>query len=93
MSQTQLLTSKISHICQEIHDIKSVRKPKSNLSIQNYVNTGLDEGQKDQTSIREPSSNSFAMEGNNDGDGSGGTYSSHSTLCPHEPSNPNNSSR
>ena len=30
LSQIQLLTSKISHICQEICDIKNARKPKSN---------------------------------------------------------------
>ena len=32
MARIQLLTSKISHICQEIRDIKNRRKPQSNLS-------------------------------------------------------------
>ena len=32
MSQIQMLTSKISHTCQEICDIKSRRKPQSNLA-------------------------------------------------------------
>ena len=44
VSRIQFLTSKISHICQEICDIKSREKPQSNLANQNYVNTGLDEG-------------------------------------------------
>ena len=92
LSWIQLLTSKISHICQEIRDIKSTKKPKSNSLPHNYINTHLDEGRKDQTSIQEPNSSSFAMEGNNDGDGSDDTYSSHSTQYHHEPSNPDNPS-
>src|ERR1700743_3499232 len=54
MSRIKLLTSKISHICQEICDIRGARKPKSNSLPQNYINTCLDEGRKDQTNIREP---------------------------------------
>ena len=87
LSQIQFLTSKISHICQEICDIKSMGKPKSNSLPQNYTTTGLDKGRKDQMNIQEPNSSSFAMEGNNDGDGSGDTYSSHSTQYHHAPSN------
>ena len=45
MSQIQLLTSKISHICQEIRDIKTWGKPQTNIAIQNYTNTGLVEEQ------------------------------------------------
>ena len=30
LSRIQFLTSKISHICQEIRDIKSAKNPKSN---------------------------------------------------------------
>ena len=73
LSRIQLLTSKISHICQEIRDIKNAKKPKPNSLSQNYTNTNLDEGRKDQTNIWEPNSSSFAMEGNDDGDGLGDT--------------------
>ena len=62
LSRIQLLTSKISHICQEIHDIKSAKKLKSNSLPQTYTNTHLDEGWKDQMSIWEPNSSSFDME-------------------------------
>ena len=48
LSQTHLLISKISRICQEICDIKDESKPKSNSFAQNYINTRLDEGRKDQ---------------------------------------------
>ena len=87
MSRIQLLTSKISHICQEIRDIKSTRKPRSNSLSKAYTNTSMDEGQKDWKSTWEPDSNSFATKDNDDGDGSDGTYSSHSKQCHHEPSN------
>ena len=87
MSQIQLLTSKISHICQEIHDIKSVRKPKSNSLSENYTNTCSDEGQKGQKSTQEPNSNSSATENNDDGDGLDGTCSFHSKQCHREPNN------
>ena len=87
VSQIQFLTSKMSHICQEICDIKSMRKPKSNSLSHNYTSTLLDKGWKDQTSTQEPNSSSFAMEDNNDGDGLGDTYSSHSTQYHHEPNN------
>ena len=69
LSQTHLLISKISHVCQEIHDIKSARKPKSNSSPQNYTNTSLDEGQKDQMNTWEQDSNNSAKEGSDDEDG------------------------
>ena len=87
LSRIQLLTTKISHICQEIHDIKRARKPKSNSLAKKITNTCMDEGRKGQKSTQEPNSNSFATEDNNDGDGSDGTYSSHSKQCHHEPSN------
>ena len=87
-----MLTSKISHICQEIRDIKSRRKPQTNISIQNYVNTGLVEEQTNQNYTWERDNNSSAKEDTGDEDGWGGTYSSHSTLCPHEPSTPGNPS-
>ena len=91
MSQIQLLTSKISHICQEICDIKSKKKPQSNIEIQNYTNTGLDEGLTNRNYTRELDSSNSAKEGNDGGDGLGETYSSHSKLCHHESNNPNNS--
>ena len=87
MSRIQLLTSKISHICQEIRNIKSARKPKSNSLSEGDTSTSMNEGQKDRKSTREPNSNSFAMEDNDDEDGSDGTYSSHSKQCHREPRN------
>ena len=87
LSRIQFLTSKISHSCQEIRDIKSVRKPKSYSLPENYTITCMDEGQKGQRSIQEPNSNSSAMEDNNDGDGLDGTCSSHSKQCHCEPNN------
>ena len=69
--------------------MKSSKKPKSNSLTQNYTNIHLDKGLKDLTNTWEPSSSSFAMEGNNDGDGSGDTYSAHSTQYHHAPSNLN----
>src|ERR1700743_163920 len=92
MSRIQLLISKISHTCQEIRDIKSAKKPKSNLFKPNYTITSLDEGQKDRNCTQEPGSNNSAKEDTDDRDGWGGTYSNHSTLCPHEPNNPDSSS-
>ena len=89
LSQIQSLTTKISLICQEIRDIKSAKKAKSNSLPQNYTNADLDEGWKDQTNTQEPNSGSFSMEGNNDGDDLGDTYSSCSTQYHHEPSNLN----
>ena len=86
MSPTHLLISKISHTCQEICDIKRTRKPKSIVKANNVKI--MDEGEMtDQKETPEPDSNSFARGDSNDGDGSDGTYSSHSILCPHEPSN------
>ena len=92
MSRIQLLTSKISRICQEIRDIKSRRRPQTNIAIRNYTNTGLVEEQTSPNYTREQGSNSSAKEDTSDGGDWGGTYSSHSTLCPHEPSNHNNPS-
>ena len=93
MSRIHLLISRISHVCQEICDIKEARKPKSNLFKPNYTNISLDEGRKDQNCTQEPGSNDSAKEDTGDEDDWGGTYSSHSTLCPHEPSNPDKPSR
>ena len=88
MSRIQFLTSKISHICQEICDIKSRKKPPSNIAIRNYTNTGLDEGQTDQNYTLELDSSNSAKESSDGEDGWDGTCSSHSTLCPPEPNNP-----
>ena len=63
------------------------------MAIQNYTNTGLVEGQTNPDYTREQGNNSSAKEDTGDGDDWGGTYSSHSTLSPHEPSNPDNPSR
>ena len=92
VSRTQLLTSKISHVFQEIRDIKSQRKPQTNIAVRNYTNTGLAEEQTSPNYTQERGNNSSAKEDTGDGDDWGGTYSSHSTLCPHEPSNPDNPS-
>ena len=88
LSQTHLLKSKISHICQEICDIKERRQPKSNSSKQNYTSTLLDEGQTNQNCTQELDSNSSSKEGSSGGDDWGETCSSHSRLCHHEPNNP-----
>ena len=83
---------KDTHVCQEICDIKEARKPKSNLFKPNYIITSLDEGRKDRNCTEEPGSNNSAKEDTGDKDDWGDTYSSHSTLCPHEPSNLDNPS-
>ena len=87
MSRIQLLTS-ISHICQEICDIKSRRRPQSNLANRNYVNTGLDKELTNPKHTLEQGNSSSAKEGSDDGDGWDGTYSSRSKLHPPEPNNP-----
>ena len=83
---------KDTHVCQEICDIKEARKPKSNLFKPNYIITSLDEGRKDRNCTQEQGSNNSAEANSGDEGDWGGTYFSHSTLCHHEPSNPNNSS-
>ena len=88
LSQIQLLTSKISHICQEICDIKSRRKPQSNLANQNYVNTGLDEEPTNPNYTLEQGNSNSAKEGSDDGDGWDETHSSRSKLHLLEPNNP-----
>ena len=86
MSQTQLLISKISHTCQEIHDIKRRRQLKS-INQANNVTT-MDEGDKtDLMGTQEPSSNNSAKEGSNDEGSSGDTYFSHSKQYHCEPNN------
>ena len=92
LSRIQLLTSKISHICQEIHGIKESRKPESNLANQNSTSAGLDEGQTNQNYTWELDSSNSAKEGSDCEDGLGETYSSHSKLHHREPSNPDNPS-
>ena len=52
----------------------------------------MDEGRKDQNCTQELGSNNSAKEDTGNGDDWGGTYSSHSTLFPHEPSSPDNPS-
>ena len=89
LSQIQFLTSKISHICQEIRDIKSRRKPQTNIAIQNYTNTGLVEAQTSRNYTRARDNNNSAKEGSGDGDGLGETYSSHSKRCHRAPNNLN----
>ena len=88
LSRIQLLTSKISHICQEIRDIKRRRKPQTNIAIRNYTNTGLVEEQTSQNYTRAPDNSNSAKEGSDDEDGLGETYSSHSKLCHRAPNNP-----
>ena len=88
LSQIQFLTSIISHICQEIRDIKNRKKPQSNLAIWDYVNTGLNKGQTSQNYTRGQDSSNSAKEGSGDEDGWDGTHSSRSTLHPPEPNNP-----
>src|ERR1700743_2419475 len=90
LSRIQLLTSKISHICQEICDIKEARKAKSNLLWGTSTSTNSVEAQTSTTSPQEQTTSSSAREDSSDEDDWGGTYSPHSTLCPHEPSNPYN---
>ena len=68
LSQIHLLISKISHVCQEIHDIKEARKPKSNLFKPNYIITSLDEGRKDWNCTQEPGSNNSVKEDISDED-------------------------
>ena len=89
LSRIQFLTSKISHICQEIHDIKNRRKPQTNISIQNSTSTGLVEEQTNRNYTRAPDNNNFAKEGSGDEDGWGGTCSFHSKLCRCAPNSPN----
>src|ERR1700743_585376 len=92
VSQIQFLTSKISHICQEICDIKSKKKPQSHLMDSNYVNACRDRERTGQNYTREPDSNNSAKEGSGDEGGWDETCSSHSKLCHHEPNNLDNSS-
>ena len=87
VSRIRLLTSKISHICQEIRDIKNRRKPQTNIAIRNYTNTGLVEEQTSRNYTWAPDSNSSAKEGSGDEDGLGETYSSHSKQCHRAPNN------
>ena len=93
LSQIQLLTSRIPHVCQEICDIKEAKKTRSNLLQRTYTSTHLDEVQTNQTNTQEPNSSSFAKEGSDDEGGLGDIYSSRSIQYHHEPSNPDNSSR
>ena len=91
VSQTQSHISNISCICQEICHIKRRRRPRSISQTSN--NTIMDEGgTTDPMRTQEPSSNSSVKGDNSDEGCSDGTYSSHSTLCPHEPSNCNSPS-
>ena len=86
MSQTHLLISKISHVCQEIHDIKRRQNPTSIGKTSN--DTIVDEGQRDPNCTQEQDNNNSAKEGSGDKDGWDETYSSHSKQCHHEPNNP-----
>ena len=93
LSRIQLLTSKISYICQEICDIKGGKKPQTNIAIQIYTNTGLVEEQTNPNYTWEQDNNSSAKEDIGDEDDWGGTYFAHNTLCPHGPSNSGSPSR
>ena len=88
MSRIQLLTSTMSHICQEIRDIKSRGRPQTNIAIRDYTNTGLVEEQTSWNYTQEPGSSNFAKEDSDGVDGLGETYSSHSKLHHREPKNP-----
>ena len=81
LSRIQFFTSKISHICQEIRDIKRQRNPQTNIAIQNYTNTGVVEWLTNRNYTRAPDNNNSAKEGSNDEEGLGETYSSHSKQC------------
>ena len=86
VSRTHLLISKISHVCQEIHDIK--RRQKLTTIGKTSNNTIMDEGQTNLNCTQEQDNNSSAKEGSGDEDGWDETYSSHSKQCHHEPNNP-----
>ena len=85
MLQIHLLTSKISHVFQEICDIKTRREPKSIARTGN--NTFMDEGQTNLNCTQEQDNNSSAKEGSGDEDGWDETYSFHSKQCHCEPNN------
>ena len=86
LSQTHLLISKISHVCQETHDIERSREPKS-IEQANTITT-MEVGNKTSPKRTQgPSTNSSAKEGSSDEGGSGDTYFSHSKQYHHEPSN------
>ena len=82
LSWTQTLITQISHLCQEIRDIKRQNKNQSNSTPKAKPREGLT-----LTSIQEEKtmdSNQCQDRTSIDGtDGSGCTYSSHSTLPPH----------
>ena len=88
VSRIQFLTSKISHICREIHDIKSTKETKSNLLRGTSTSTLFDEAQTNRNYTREPDNSNSAKEGSDGADGLGETYSSHSKLHHREPNNP-----
>ena len=77
--QTQLLISKISHTCQEIHDIKERHKSKS--IVKANSDTIMDKGQTNLNCTQEPESSNSAKEGSDDEDGWDETYSFHSRQC------------
>ena len=91
VTNTEAYLKDITHLPRDSRHRKR-REPQTNIAIQNYTNTGLVEGQTNPNCTQELGSSNFAKEDTGDGDGWGGTYSSHSTICPHEPSNPDNPS-
>ena len=92
MSQTQLLISRISHICQKICDLKDQTKPKSIIKPNMYNTTCLDEGDRTDWSYTQEPGNSSSTKKDSDGeDGWDDTCSSHSIQHPHSPNNPHNS--
>ena len=93
LSWMHLLVSKISHICQEICDIKDSRKKQLNFtsiqeglanSTEGPIDTG-DLGTKKDHHTVEPSNSRKDTCSRDDWDG---TYSTHSILCPHSFRNP-----
>ena len=87
LSRIHLLISKISHVCQEIHDIKGRQKTPS--IGKTNTNTIMDREQTNPNYTLEQDNNSSAKEGNNDEGGWDEIYSSRSKQCHHAPSNLN----
>ena len=81
MSQTQTLITQISCLCQEIHDIKRQNKNRSNSTPEDEPREGatLNKVQEEETMDSNQCQDRTSIGGT---DGSGCTYSSHSTLSP-----------
>ena len=88
----QSLISNISHIYQEIYDIKRKTKPRSIANSNKYTKVHLELGNKTNPSytLEQDSSNSAKMD-NGGRDGLGDICSSHNIPHHHSPNNPDNS--